>query len=64
LFFTECFSSAGEKVVKGQAIIDGPAAEKGELALGQNLVIAYSSFDGLGYEDAIVISDRLVKDDI
>ena len=53
----------GQKVFAGQIIIDGPAAEGGELALGSNLLIAYASFDGLGYEDAIVISDRLVKDD-
>jgi len=54
----------GEKVKKGQVILDGPAADGGELALGTNLVIAYASFDGLGYEDAIVISDRLVKEDL
>ena len=53
----------GDKIKKGDVIIDGPAADNGELALGSNLVIAYTSFDGLGYEDAIVISDRLVKDD-
>ncbi len=55
--------SAGQKVKKGDVIIDGPAADQGELSLGTNLVIAYTSFEGLGYEDAIVISDRLVKDD-
>jgi DNA-directed RNA polymerase subunit beta len=54
----------GEKVKKGQVIIDGPAAENGELALGQNMVIAYTSFNGLGYEDAIIVSDRLVKQDV
>lgn len=54
----------GEKVKKGQVLIDGPACEDGELALGTNLVIAYMSYDGLGYEDAIVISDRLVKQDL
>ncbi len=64
-----CFSqvprvSLGDKIKKGEPIIDGPACENGELALGQNLVIAYASYDGLGYEDAIVISDRLVKEDI
>ncbi|OGG21578.1 DNA-directed RNA polymerase subunit beta [Candidatus Gottesmanbacteria bacterium RIFCSPHIGHO2_12_FULL_43_26] len=64
-----CFSqnplvSLGNTVVKNQPIIDGPACEGGELALGQNLVIAYASFDGMGYEDAIVISDRLVREDI
>lgn len=56
--------SLGEVVNSGQVIIDGPASQQGELALGQNLVIAYASFDGMGYEDAIVISDRLVKQDI
>lgn len=55
--------SVGDNVKKGDIIIDGPAADQGRLALGQNLVIAYTSFDGLGYEDAIIISDRLVKDD-
>lgn len=53
----------GDAVATGDALLDGPAADKGELALGSNLLIAYSSFEGLGYEDAIVISDRLVKDD-
>ncbi len=55
---------SGQKVKKGDVIIDGPASENGELALGQNLMIAYMSLDGLGYEDALVISDRLVKEDI
>jgi len=54
----------GEKFKKGDLLIDGPASDDGELALGQNLLIAYASLDGLGYEDAIVISDRLVKEDI
>ena len=54
----------GQKVEAGQVIIDGPAADHGELALGSNLLIAYASFDGLGYEDAIVISDRLVQEDV
>lgn len=54
----------GQKVQNGTVLIDGPSADHGELALGANLVIAYTSFDGLGYEDAIVISDRLVKEDI
>ncbi len=52
-----------QKVKKGDILIDGPASEDGELALGRNLVIAYTSFEGLGYEDAIVISDKLVKED-
>lgn len=53
-----------QKVAPGDLVIDGAATENGELALGQNLMIAYMSFDGLGYEDAIVISDRLVKEDV
>jgi len=53
----------GQKIKKGEILIDGPASEDGELALGKNLLIAYASFDGLGYEDAIVISERLVKED-
>ena len=56
--------NAGQKVKKGDLLIDGPASQKGELALGQNLLISYMSFDGLGYEDGIVISERLVKEDI
>lgn len=54
----------GDKVKAGQIIIDGPSSDHGELALGANLLIAYSSFEGLDYEDAIVISDRLVKEDV
>jgi len=54
----------GQKIRAGDLIADGPASEKGELALGRNLVIAYCSFEGLGFEDAIVISDRLVKEDV
>lgn len=54
----------GQKVAAGQLLIDGPACQDGEIALGQNLLIAYTSFDGLGYEDAMVISDRLVTEDI
>ncbi|MDO8621407.1 MAG: DNA-directed RNA polymerase subunit beta [Candidatus Levybacteria bacterium] len=52
-----------QKVQKGDLLVDGPSSDNGELALGQNLLIAYASLDGLGYEDAIVISDRLVKED-
>lgn len=55
---------AGDKLKKGMILIDGPSSENGELALGTNVVVAYMSFDGLGYEDAIVISDRLVKEDL
>jgi len=54
----------GDRVKEGEVIIDGPACQQGELALGQNLVIAYCSLEGLGYEDAIIVSDRLVKEDV
>jgi len=54
----------GQKVKRGELIIDGPATDKGRLALGQNLVVAYTSLNGLGYEDGFVISDRLVKEDV
>ena len=54
----------GDKIKKGDCIINGPAAENGELALGQNLLIAYAAFEGLGYEDAIVVSDRCVSQDL
>ncbi|MDP3988483.1 MAG: DNA-directed RNA polymerase subunit beta [Candidatus Levybacteria bacterium] len=56
--------TTGDKVKKGDILIDGPASDNGELALGQNLLIAYASLDGLGYEDAIVISERLVREDV
>ena len=56
--------NVGDKVKKGDLIINGPASENGELALGQNLLIAYAAFEGLGYEDAVVISDRCVKEDL
>jgi len=54
----------GEEVDKGQVIVDGPACEEGELALGQNLIVAYMSYEGLEYEDAVVVSDRLVREDL
>ncbi|KKQ79858.1 MAG: DNA-directed RNA polymerase subunit beta, partial [Candidatus Daviesbacteria bacterium GW2011_GWA1_38_7] len=56
--------TVGQKLKEGDLILEGTSTENGELALGQNLTIAYMSFDGLGYEDAIVISDRLVKEDV
>jgi DNA-directed RNA polymerase subunit beta len=55
--------NTGDRVKKDDLLVDGPASQNGELALGQNLLIAYMSFDGLGYEDGIVISERLVKED-
>jgi len=56
--------SVGERIKRGDLLADGPACEDGELALGKNLLIAYCSFGGLEYEDAIIISDRLVKEDV
>jgi len=53
----------GRKIKQGDLLVDGPASENGELALGCNLMVAYTSFGGYGFEDAILISDRLVKDD-
>lgn len=56
--------SVGDKVKKGDLLVDGPVTSNGELALGQNLLIAYMSWEGHGYEDAIVISERLVREDV
>jgi len=56
--------SPGEKIKEGDLLVDGPASQNGELALGRNLVVAYTSFGGYGFEDAILISDRLVKEDL
>src|SRR5207247_323496 len=55
---------AGDKVQKGQVIADGPSTESGELALGKNLMVAFMPWEGHNYEDAIVLSERLVKDDV
>ena len=55
---------AGEKVKAGQVIADGPSTDQGELALGKNLLVAFMPWEGHNYEDAIVLSERLVKDDV
>ncbi|AZB72591.1 DNA-directed RNA polymerase subunit beta [Synechococcus elongatus] len=54
----------GDRVQRGQVIADGSATEKGELALGQNILVAYMPWEGYNYEDAILISERLVYDDV
>ena len=54
----------GEKVDADEVLADGPAMEEGELALGQNPLIAFMTWDGYNFEDAIAISERLVKDDV
>jgi len=53
----------GEKVKKNQIIADGGGTDNGVLALGKNILVAFVSFDGFNFEDAIIISERLVKDD-
>lgn len=53
----------GDKVAVGQLLADGPSIDGGELALGKNLLVAYASLEGYGFEDAILVSDRLVIDD-
>ncbi|MFH1488622.1 MAG: DNA-directed RNA polymerase subunit beta [Pseudomonadota bacterium] len=53
----------GERVKKGQIIADGPATELGELALGQNVMVAFMSWGGYNFEDSIIISERVVKAD-
>lgn len=54
----------GEDVVTGQVLADGSATEGGEIALGQNVTVAYMPWEGYNYEDAILISERLVYDDV
>ncbi len=54
----------GEQVVPGQILADGSATEGGELALGQNILVAYMPWEGYNYEDAILISEKLVQDDV
>ncbi len=54
----------GEKVEKGDLLIDGYSCEKGELALGKNVLVGYMNWEGYNYEDAILINERLVKDDV
>jgi DNA-directed RNA polymerase subunit beta len=56
--------SEGQRVEKGQVIADGPSTQNGEMALGKNLLVAIMPWEGHNYEDAIVISERLVRDDI
>ena len=53
----------GQKVTKGQVLADGPSTELGELALGQNVLVAFMPWRGYNFEDAILVSERLVKED-
>ncbi len=54
----------GEKVTKGQVIADGPSTHEGELALGTNPLIGFMTWEGYNYEDAVLLSERLVKEDV
>ena len=56
--------AVGERVEANQVIADGPATKNGEMALGRNLLVAFMSWEGHNYEDAIILSQRLVQDDI
>lgn len=54
----------GEKVTKGMVIADGPSTDKGEIALGKNVTVAFMNYNGYNYEDAVILNERLVKDDV
>ena len=54
----------GEKVKRGSVIADGPSTDQGELALGKNVVVAFMTFNGYNYEDAVILNENLVKDDV
>jgi DNA-directed RNA polymerase subunit beta len=56
--------NVGDKVSKGDVLSDGPTIDNGELALGKNALVAYMTWEGFNYEDAIIISERLVRDDV
>ena len=53
----------GQKITKGQVIADGPGTDRGELALGRNVLVAFMPWAGYNFEDAIIVSERLLKDD-
>ena len=55
--------SIGQRVEKGDVLADGPATDRGELALGQNVLVAFMPWEGYNFEDAIIISERVVRDD-
>ena len=56
--------SEGDEVKKGDILADGPSTDHGELALGKNLLVAFMPWEGYNFEDAIILSERLVKDDV
>ena len=56
--------NVGEKFRKGRILADGPSTDNGEIALGKNLLVAFMAWEGYNFEDAIILSDRLVRDDV
>ncbi len=54
----------GDKIERGEVIADGPSTEKGEMALGRNVTVAFMNYNGYNYEDAVILNERLVKDDV
>ncbi|RPF49977.1 DNA-directed RNA polymerase subunit beta [Aquisalibacillus elongatus] len=56
--------SKGDRVQKGEILADGPSMDKGELALGRNALVAFMTWDGYNYEDAVIMSERMVKEDV
>ncbi|TCP52298.1 DNA-directed RNA polymerase subunit beta [Tumebacillus sp. BK434] len=56
--------AAGEHIKRGDIIADGPATDSGELALGKNVIVAFMTWEGYNYEDAILLSEKLVKEDV
>lgn len=56
--------AVGDRVEKGEILADGPSMEAGELALGRNVLVGFMTWDGFNYEDAVIMSERLVKDDV
>ena len=56
--------SIGEKVKVGDVLADGPATDNGELALGRNVLIGFTTWEGYNYEDAVLINERIVRDDV
>ncbi|WP_186565092.1 DNA-directed RNA polymerase subunit beta [Lawsonibacter celer] len=56
--------SAGQRVEKGEVIVDGPSTSNGEIALGKNILMGFMTWEGYNYEDAILLNERMVKDDV
>lgn len=54
----------GDQIARGHVIADGPSMDEGELALGKNVVVAFMTFDGYNYEDAVILNEKLVRDDV